>query len=220
MALPLLLVQGLSGSVLGWPQLYEPAVRLLGPAAAWPQPASGSTGPRLSVDEVLARVQARWPQAQLRWVEVPGNNPATAYRVRMRLPGEPGERFPAGHVWLDARTGAVLAVRTPAQFSASDVFQQWLRPLHTGEALGWAGRILICVSGLLPLALAETGTLRWMHKRRALRTTRGTARTAAPARSRPAALAGGESPRGIDPGPPPPGTASILRSCQVHTRCP
>lgn len=172
-ALPLLLVLAVSGSMLGWPQLYEPAVGLLGRPAAWPRPATRSAGPRLPIDEVLAKVQARWPQARLRWVDVPGNDPAATYRVRMQLPGEPGARFPASYAWVDASTGAVLAVRTPAQLKGPDLLNRWLHPLHSGEALGLTGRVLVCVAGLLPLALAVTGTLRWQHKRRALRSMPG-----------------------------------------------
>jgi uncharacterized iron-regulated membrane protein len=43
----------------------------------------------------------------------------------------------------------------------------WLHPLHNGEAFGLTGRILVFLSGLLPLVLFITGFLRWRHKRHA-----------------------------------------------------
>ncbi|WP_157269701.1 PepSY-associated TM helix domain-containing protein [Azohydromonas aeria] len=170
LALPLLLVLGVTGSVLAWPQLHAPWVNLLGAPAAQRTPLSRSdpAGPRLPVDAVLAQVQAQFPQTQPRWIDVPGAaEPAAAYRLRVRWPGEPGDRFPAGVVWADARSGAVLAARVPAALRGADKFNQWLHPLHSGEAFGLAGRIVVFASGLLPLALAVTGLLRWGHKRRA-----------------------------------------------------
>lgn len=164
-----LLVLGITGSVLAWPALYEPAVAKLGTSPAVTMPRSSSPpGPRMSADEILARVQALWPQARPRWLDVPGrDDPESTFRARIRLPGEPGDRFPATLAWLDARSGVLLTARTPADFGGADVFHQWLHPLHSGEAFGLAGRIAVCASGVLPLLLAVTGWLRWRHKRRA-----------------------------------------------------
>ena len=188
-ALPFLVVLGVTGSVLGWPSLYEPAMARLGISTAVPQPrSSSSTGSRMSADEVLGRVKALWPQAQARWLDVPGDdNPAGSYRVRARLPGEPGDRFPASLAWFDRRSGELLATRTPADFGSADVFHQWLHPLHSGEAFGLAGRVSVCASGVLPLLLAVTGWLRWQHKRRARRSLAAAGPSGAPPIRRPRA---------------------------------
>lgn len=44
---------------------------------------------------------------------------------------------------------------------AGDVLLNWLHPLHSGEALGLAGRLLVLLSGIGTVLLAVTGLLRW-----------------------------------------------------------
>ncbi|UEP31834.1 PepSY domain-containing protein [Burkholderia sp. B21-007] len=78
--------------------------------------------------------------------------------------GEPGFRFPATTVWVDAYTGAIVGARDVAAQSTGDTFLAWLHPLHSGEALGLSGRIAVLVSGLALPLLFVTGILRWRHK--------------------------------------------------------
>lgn len=51
--------------------------------------------------------------------------------------------------------------------TAGDIFLQLQFPLHSGEIAGLAGRIVICVTGILVAALSVTGVLVWARKRRA-----------------------------------------------------
>jgi uncharacterized iron-regulated membrane protein len=60
-------------------------------------------------------------------------------------------------------------VRDPAHGSGGDVFIQWQWPLHSGQAFGWTGRILVFVFGLICPLLFATGVIRWLQKRRAKR---------------------------------------------------
>lgn len=170
-AVPFLLVLGLTGAVLGWPAVADPVITLFSAPTATPMPVSHGDArlPRLPVDTVLQQLHTRWPSAQVRWIDVPGTSAAAPYRVRVRHPGDPGDRFPSSIVWLDARTGEILAARQPDHFSGADVFKQWMHPLHSGEAFGLVGRLAICACGWLPLALAVTGWLRWRDKRRVAR---------------------------------------------------
>ena len=59
-----------------------------------------------------------------------------------------------------------LAVSSPENASAGEVFLRWLFPLHTGHAFGLPGRIAILVLGLMPTVLYITGFIRWRQKRR------------------------------------------------------
>jgi uncharacterized iron-regulated membrane protein len=58
-------------------------------------------------------------------------------------------------------------VRDGLQETGGDVVLNWLHPLHNGEVFGLTGRIIVFISGLIPLLLFMTGYLRWRHKRRA-----------------------------------------------------
>ena len=72
-------------------------------------------------------------------------------------------------MWIDQYNGKVLAVQDPNQFTAGETFLNLMWPLHSGEALGLAGRILWCVTGFAPLILYVSGIIRWLQKRRAKR---------------------------------------------------
>lgn len=158
----------LTGAVLALPDLARPLILGEQPGSvAWESmPLPGAT--MIVPDRAAQLAQAVFPQGHLRWLETPAGA-SGVYRVSLWQPGEPGERFPRTTVWLDAWSGAVLAVRDPLQESAGNRFLDWMHPLHNGEAFGLAGRILACVGGLLPLLLFVTGGVRWMDRRRARR---------------------------------------------------
>ncbi|NOS75234.1 MAG: PepSY domain-containing protein [Methyloglobulus sp.] len=70
---------------------------------------------------------------------------------------------------VDQFTGKILHVADPITGSAGDVFTQWQWPLHSGQAFGWTGRILVFLSGLACPVLFVTGVIRWLQKRNAYR---------------------------------------------------
>lgn len=164
-----LLILGFTGAVLALPDVVRPWVAQVSPLTPMPKPVpSGASGPRWSVDAAVARAVAVFPGSEPRWVDVPAA-PGGLYRVRLRQPGEPGDRFPDSLVWVDSVTGQVVAQRDPKAYTGGDVFLQWMHPLHSGEGFGAIGRLIVCVSGLVPVLLAVTGWLRWRDKRRARR---------------------------------------------------
>ncbi len=75
----------------------------------------------------------------------------------------------SGCVVIDPSNGNIVQVQDPAHGSAGDVFMQWQWPLHSGQAFGWTGRILVFISGLACPMLFVTGVIRWLQKRRAKR---------------------------------------------------
>ena len=68
--------------------------------------------------------------------------------------------------------GKLIQIMDPVRGSAGDVFMQWQWPLHSGQAFGWTGRILVFLSGLACPVLFVTGVIRWLQKRRAKRVTK------------------------------------------------
>jgi hypothetical protein len=53
-------------------------------------------------------------------------------------------------------------VRNPVKFSKGEIFATWIWPLHTGEALGAAGRFIWFLAGLSLFILYVSGLLRWL----------------------------------------------------------
>ena len=67
-------------------------------------------------------------------------------------------------VSIDQYSGKALQLYTPNNATAGDHFLGWLFPLHTGQAFGLPGRIVVLFLGLFPMALYVTGFIRWRQK--------------------------------------------------------
>ncbi|MBK1838110.1 PepSY domain-containing protein [Azospirillum sp. YIM B02556] len=154
-----------TGVVMEQPDWVKPVVELLSPMTAPPDLAAARDGAVVGADAALAAALARFPQAEPRWVEVPGKA-GGAYHIRLFQAGEPGWRFPKTSVWVNGGDGTILDLRDPARWTAGDAFFGWQHPLHNGECFGLCCRILVAAAGLLPVLLLATGALRWRQKKR------------------------------------------------------
>lgn len=176
----LLAILAVTGVMLDAPSWFDPTIDAVStlhrpPKLLTDRPAGAE---RLPVDAAIAVARTRFPMAEPRWVETPADDTGT-YRVQMYQAGEPGRRFPKTQVWVDPWNGAVLAVRDARADGAGDTVLAWLHPLHSGEALGMPGRLLVLASGFVPALLFVTGVIRWRQKAGARRTrTAPTPRTA------------------------------------------
>jgi uncharacterized iron-regulated membrane protein len=65
---------------------------------------------------------------------------------------------------MDKYSGKILDIDDPSVGTAGEVLSHWQWPLHSGQAFGMTGRLLVCVSGLLCPLLFVTGVVRWRHK--------------------------------------------------------
>ena len=68
-------------------------------------------------------------------------------------------------VFVDPWARRVIEVLDPRRFSIGERILAWQHALHAGEALGWAWKILVFLSGFLPLLFALTGVSMWWIKR-------------------------------------------------------
>ncbi|WP_230874811.1 PepSY-associated TM helix domain-containing protein [Methylomonas sp. LL1] len=176
-----LLVLTLTGIALEIPDYVNPLINTLSPPRAAPNPYSDTTrraSGRISLDQALAVAGQRYPDARPCWIETPRDADGS-YRINFRQPWEPSRRFPKTNVWIDQYSGAILAIDDPSTFAAGDTLLTWLHPLHSGEALGLSGRLLVLISGLACPLLFVTGMLHWQRKRRVQAINRS-AKTAKP----------------------------------------
>ncbi len=168
LVLPVWLLLVGTGVMLAEPDWFKPLLQKV--SSVQPAPSCHSPGfeigqATVTADRVIARAQAQFPGAELRWVETPGRG-MPVWRVRLWQPSEPGRRFPRSQVWVHAQTGEVLAIRDPVGQSGAESVLAWLHPLHSGEALGLVGRVAVLLAGVAWLVSVGTGLMRWWHKRR------------------------------------------------------
>ncbi|SFV16430.1 PepSY-associated TM helix domain-containing protein [Pseudoduganella namucuonensis] len=171
-ALPVLAVLGFSGWYFNLPTWVTPlvgAVAAMAPndkvANAPALVAGGAARPApIGVAQAMRVAQARFPEARLSRVGLPAG-PKTPYELRMRQPGEVRKGSGNTRVSVDAYQGTILKVRDPLTAAPGDRFLGWQFPLHTGEAFGVPGRVLITLAGVTPLLFMWTGLLMWWRRR-------------------------------------------------------
>jgi uncharacterized iron-regulated membrane protein len=71
--------------------------------------------------------------------------------------------------YFDGGDGRLLRADIPGRGTAGEIFEQLQFPIHGGRIAGLAGRIVICVAGLVIFMLSVTGIVVWWKKRGARR---------------------------------------------------
>jgi uncharacterized iron-regulated membrane protein len=141
---------------------------------------SESTDGRLPIgfDQAVAAAGRLYPEGRLSSVGFPANETGV-YAVCRKDITELSRFIGTRCVLVDQYSSAVLGTQDPATGTAGDVFMQWQWPLHSGQALGMTGRILVFLTGLACPVLYVTGVIRWLQKRRARRIAAQKSRAAA-----------------------------------------
>jgi uncharacterized iron-regulated membrane protein len=126
-------------------------------------PKGEPTGPRLSLDEIVARGQQVFPGQPIGYVQVPAK-PNRPVRLRFRLDDDP---HPNGisSVWLHPLTGEVLAVRRWRELDTGNGMVAVVYPLHTGELGGPLHQVLVAFTGLSLAGLGFSGIWLWWRRR-------------------------------------------------------
>jgi uncharacterized iron-regulated membrane protein len=172
---PVLAVLGFTGMAMNLPDWVRPVVGAVATLEPNGKLANGPAQGRqlIGVAAALEAAQQRLPQGRLSRVAL--GSAKAPYEIRMRQPGEVRKDDGLTRVSVDAYSGAVLRVRDPLAAAAGDSFFNWQFPLHTGEAFGMAGRVLVSASGLAPLLFMVTGLVLWLGRRAMHRKARAAA---------------------------------------------
>lgn len=167
-SLLLLLLFAATGVMLALPRERDWALtRVVGQVDAAPTPVSASPpGRRIPIARALDAARRALPDARLAWIEVPGK-PDGVFRIRVQVPGDPSRRFPRSYVFVDQRSGQVLAVIDARRAGGATTVANWLHPLHDASIGGTATRVLAFVAGFVPAVLFVTGLLHWRRRRSA-----------------------------------------------------
>jgi uncharacterized iron-regulated membrane protein len=162
---PVLAVLGFTGMAMNLPDWVRPVVGAVATLEPNGRLANGPADGRkpISVAAALEAAQQRVPQGRLSRVAV--GSAKAPFEIRMRQPGEVRKGDGLTRVSVDAFSGGVLRVRDPLTAASGDTFLNWQFPLHTGEAFGLPGRLLVSVSGLAPLLFMVTGLVLWLGRR-------------------------------------------------------
>ena len=165
------IVVSFSGVYIAFPNVTGDMIRAVFPAAEGRvnlntltvQPVPGAQP--IGIDAAVKLAIAAVPDTRVWTARYPAR-PDQPYRFGLIRPGhEHGQ--PAAQVAVDPWKGAVIGILDPQSFTTGEAIMAWQRGLHAGEGLGWTWKILVALSGLLPLVFGITGIAMWLIRRRA-----------------------------------------------------
>jgi uncharacterized iron-regulated membrane protein len=166
----ILFVMGVSGIYLVFPETFRESVEAVMPTGNSfnPQDREYVGGPApLHADGAVAAALAAVPGTRPISVQLPPT-PDMPFVVHLETT-EFRPKLPPILVALNARSGEVNFVDDPRNYSIGDKFLNLQHTLHFGIGLGWLWKVLVFVSGILPLALAITGLMIYVKRRAAKR---------------------------------------------------
>lgn len=114
--------------------------------------------------EAIAMAREAVPDARILNVAFP-SEATRPLRVRMARDGHM-HGAPSITVMVDPWARKVAAISDPKDYTAGEIVMARQRGLHGGEGFGWIWKILVFLSGLLPLLFSVTGIAMWWIKRR------------------------------------------------------
>ena len=120
-----------------------------------------------TIDGLLASAEKDFPGGRLSYLTLPDPNTHRLTACYEDVPSLKLRVVDSRCLLIDSYAGHVLQVTDAASGTAGDTFMYWQWPLHSGQAFGWAGRILVMLSGLACPVLFVTGVIRWLQKRQA-----------------------------------------------------
>lgn len=162
-----------SGVYMNLPDFFTRMVEFFSPVMAPVRVHSKAPTGGVPIDwtQAAAKADQAYPEGRLAWLSSP-DGPAGVFEVCKAGIPSLGRFVDNRCLLLDQYSGEVLKVTDSEQGSGGEVFLQWQWPLHSGQAFGWTGRILVFLAGLACALLYVTGFIRWRQKRRAKRPAR------------------------------------------------
>jgi uncharacterized iron-regulated membrane protein len=161
-----LLVVSFSGLYLAFPRTFRDGVGLvlpLGQVFSEPETSAPPASLPLDLDAAVALALSVIPDAEARSVQMPSRRGGVM--VMTFAPKGYGARAPEITVSSDLDAGRISYVDDPRAYAVGERVVTWQRWLHSGFGLGLVWRVLVFISGFLPLFLAVTGIWMWALKR-------------------------------------------------------
>jgi len=143
-----------------------PPDALLGVDDTSPTPHQSTGQEFISLGAALPVALARYPGATLAIIRMPDANQPW-YRVRLRQDGELRRVFGQTTVYVDAHDGAVLRDSDAFKLPLNERIVNAIYPIHSGEAFGIGGRLIVLLTGLSLLAIGVLGAGMWWTRRTA-----------------------------------------------------
>ena len=177
---PVLALLGFSGMAMNLPDVVRPVVAAIAPLESKDKLSNSPAEGRkvISITAAMDAAQRALPEGRISRVNL--GTGKVPYELRMRQAGEVRKGDGNTRISIDAFSGDILRLRNPLKTTSGETFFNWLFPLHSGEAFGLPGRVLISLTGIMPLIFMITGLVLWLGRRALKRKAQQAALVAAP----------------------------------------
>jgi uncharacterized iron-regulated membrane protein len=157
-----------SGVYMVVPKYVVPVIELFSPVTYryWFKSTPSKDATPLLMAQAVAIAEQHYPSGRLDTI-YGIHDPSSTYTVCKDNVQETGSFLHRRCIVMDQYTGNILDDDNPVTGTAGETFTHWQWPLHSGQAFGWTGRILVFLSGLACPVLFVTGIIRWQQKRHA-----------------------------------------------------
>jgi uncharacterized iron-regulated membrane protein len=139
---------------------------LLGLDDSAPTPHQSTRPDFIPLSAALPAALARYPGATLAIVRMPDADQPW-YRVRLRQAEELRRVFGQTTVYVDAHDGTLLRDSDAFKLPLNERIVNAIYPIHSGEAFGIGGRVIVLLTGLSLLAMGVLGAGMWWTRRAA-----------------------------------------------------
>lgn len=159
--LPLWIVLAFTSVYLNFPNLVRVMTATVSPVTGMPLPeAPPDDYPTVTPEQAMQSVLASVPSARV--FGFTRDFARGWYSVRLKLPGDVNLSGNS-HAYVDFSSGEVKAVRLATAATAGQRFLFWQFPLHSGEAFGLPGRIVIGMAAVALVVMCGTGFYVWLR---------------------------------------------------------
>ena len=118
---------------------------------------------QISADDAVSLARHLLPGATPIWVVMPGRGDSH-YMVKMRFP-EDRSFNGSSAIWLDRFSGRATRIWNSRTDSLGSKLNRLSREAHTGDALGYSGKLIACFMSLALVLQVLTGICMWRKKR-------------------------------------------------------
>ena len=157
----------LSGVYFNLPDQFRWLVERFSPLTPEPSATAISSVEPLPLEGALRQARLSYPGGAPRYYTLSGGKQGLFTACYQDVPELQRYIVADRCLSFSRANGKLLLVKDPVNGSGGDLFMQWQWPLHSGQAFGWTGRILVFITGLICPLLFVTGLIRWLQKRRA-----------------------------------------------------
>jgi uncharacterized iron-regulated membrane protein len=164
-AAAILLVSATTGTLMIWKEQLRGLIGIVDTVIKKPAPkVSERPGQALlPVDRLIETAQAGYGPSRLQQLRFPGKG-GRVVAVYLDAEGHPRPEA-SKQIWFNRYTGEDLGQYVAGAVPAGNEFIDWLFPIHTGRFLGWPGRVLMLLGGLILIGLTLTGGWMWYSLR-------------------------------------------------------